>query len=144
MTPKERKAGDYTPDQIIPVGVLQDLFLNACPYRVPRFDGTKFVKCDACYDRFGGNYTTYRDGNPTTACELTCPAGAIVTGTKGNIMANAKTRLAKVRKQYSKSTLWGGRGRVVFLLTESPAKYEVKAGADNFKLGNYGLVKLVP
>ena len=59
-------------------------------------------------------------------------------------MAKAKERLTAVKKQYSKATLWGGRGRVVFLLTESPAKFEVKAGADNFKLGNYGLVKLVP
>jgi formate dehydrogenase iron-sulfur subunit len=140
MTPKDIKALGHPPS----LDELRDYFLNACPYRIPRFDGTKFVKCDHCFNRFGGNYTTYRNGNPTTACELTCPPGAIVTGPKATIMAKAKERLTAVKKQYSKATLWGGRGRVVFLLTESPAKFEVKAGADNFKLGNYGLVKLVP
>jgi Fe-S-cluster-containing dehydrogenase component len=142
MTPKEKRAlialGRDPADPV----ELTNYFLNACPYRIPRFDGTKFVKCDHCFNRFGGYYTTYRNGSPTTACELTCPPGAIVTGPKATIMATAKARLTAVKKQYRKSTLWGGRGRVVYLLTESPAKYEVKAGADNCKLGNYGLVKI--
>ena len=123
-----------------------EFFLKyGCPYFVPRFDGEKFVKCDACYDRFGygARFITYKDGKSTTACELTCPAGAIVTDTKSKIMTLAKKRLAAVRKQYNRASLWGGRGRVLFLLMESPANHKVEANGVPCKLGNYGLVSLL-
>lgn len=122
----------------------KDLFLTACPYLVPRYDETtnRFVKCDFCFDRFGGNHTTYRNGYPTTACELTCPPGAMITGDKKTIMATAKQRLIKVKRQNRKATLWGGRGRVIYLLTENPANFRIKIGAVDYKLGNYGLVSV--
>jgi Fe-S-cluster-containing dehydrogenase component len=121
---------------------LRDYFLNACPYKVSRYDDVndKFVKCDMCFDRQGGPYVTFRDGKPTTACELTCPVGAIVTDGKGPIMAAAKERLREIKTQYPKASLWGARGRVVFLLTENPANYKMTIGASDYKLGNYGLV----
>jgi len=102
-------------------------FLACCPYDIPRFDDFtgRFVKCDFCVTRFGGYYTTYRDGKPTTACELTCPPGAIKTGPAKEIMKLAKERLydVKVNLNHNKATLWGGRGRVVFLLTEHYSNY---------------------
>ncbi len=42
---------------------------DACPHDAPRFFDDKLVKCDLCVDRL-------RDGKKT-ACEQTCPAGAI-------------------------------------------------------------------
>jgi formate dehydrogenase iron-sulfur subunit len=138
MTPKDKKALGHEPT----LDELRDYFLNACPYKVSRYnaDTGKFVKCDFCFDRVNGPNITYRNGNPTTACELTCPVGAIVTGDKGTIMAAAKSRLTTVKKQNNKATLWGARGRVVFLLTENPANYKMAIGGSNYKLGNYGLV----
>jgi formate dehydrogenase iron-sulfur subunit len=102
-----------------------DRYIELCPYDIPRHNGTRFVKCDFCFDRFGAKYTTYRDGKPTTACELTCPSGAIVTDTAANIKTLARARLNQVKKDYRKATLYGNRGRVVFLLTESASSYEL-------------------
>lgn len=108
-------------------------FLACCPYDIPRYntDLGRFMKCDFCYDRFPSGYcgafcrTTMRDGKPTTACELTCPPGAIVTGPAKEIMKMAKERLYKVRFEmnHEHATLYGGRGRVIFLLTESYEAY---------------------
>jgi len=104
-------------------------YKELCPYDIPRYDydNQRFVKCDFCVTRFGGYYTTYRDGKPTTACELTCPPGAIKTGPAKDIMKLAKNRLYEVKANlnYQKATLWGGRGRVVFLLTEHYSKYNL-------------------
>ncbi|NWF75149.1 MAG: 4Fe-4S dicluster domain-containing protein [Nitrospirae bacterium] len=105
-------------------------FLACCPYEIPKYNSTlgRFVKCDFCFDRFGGGYgvyTTYRDGQPTTACELACPPGAIKTGAAKDIMNMAKQRLAVVKDTYDKATLWGGRGRVIFLLTQPREAYNL-------------------
>jgi len=106
-----------------------ELFVASCPFRVPRWsDGAnRFVKCDFCYDRFNGvNPITYRDGLPTTACELTCPPGAIKTGTVAEITALANARYAKVKLTYPKACLYnGGFGKtsVLFLLTAYPSSY---------------------
>jgi formate dehydrogenase iron-sulfur subunit len=112
-----------------------ELFKDSCPFRVPRynaFTGT-FVKCDFCYDRFNGGYAaTIRDGQPTTACELTCPPGAIKTGTIAEITAMARTRRDKVRIDHPEACLHtGGFGRtnVVFLLTERPENYGYEVDA---------------
>jgi len=112
-----------------PAEVIQ-FFLDGCPYHVPRYDSVnnKFVKCDFCYDRFhGGKYTTYNsEGKPTTACQLTCPTGAITTGTKGEIYSLAQQRLrAAKREGHRGAGLWGGRGRVVYLLTEYRQNYDL-------------------
>ncbi|MFZ3138335.1 MAG: hypothetical protein WA126_13205 [Thermodesulfovibrionales bacterium] len=97
--------------------------LHGVPALDPAIDGS-FKKCDFCADRFeGGNYTTYRDGYPTTACELTCPSNAILTDDAGAIMTEARKRLSTVKRQYRMAGLWGGRGRVIYLLTESASNY---------------------
>jgi DNA-binding helix-hairpin-helix protein with protein kinase domain len=97
-----------------------------------------------CYDRFGysAHYLTVRGGKYTTACEYTCPVGAIVTDTKSEIMKTARKRLAEARKLYPRASLWGGRGRVIFLLAELPSNHNnIKAlDEEECKLGNYGLI----
>lgn len=105
-----------------------DSYIALCPYNIPRYDSNlgRFVKCDFCFDRFGGGYgvyTTYRDGKPTTACELTCPPGAIVTDTSANIKTLSRARLAEVKENHRNATLWGGRGRVLFLLIDHYSAY---------------------
>lgn len=110
-------------------------FQASCPFRVPKFSvaAQKFVKCDLCYDRVNGGYSsTYREGQPTTACELTCPAGAIITGPVSTISKIAKVRHKVARLNYPEATLYnGGFGRtnVVFLLIENPSNYGLESGA---------------
>lgn len=134
------------PNSYIPTDEEREAFFLAygCPYQVPRYsdDLGRFIKCDHCFDRFGygAKFATLREGKFTTACEFTCPAGAIVTDTKSNIMTLAKNRLKKVRIKYNRASLWGGRGRVLWLLTELPSNHRVLANGVNCKLGNYGLV----
>ena len=106
---------------------------GACPFNVPRYnpDLGRYVKCDFCFDRLdslnAGKYaSTYRDGCATTACELTCPPQAIITGTVGTITPIAKKRFNKVKKNLPYASLyWGkyGRTQVLYLLAEAPASY---------------------
>jgi len=108
-------------------------YIELCPYNIPRYDydNQRFVKCDFCVNRFPSGYcgpycsATYRDGKPTTACEFTCPPGAITTGPAKDIMKLAKNRLYEVKANlnHTNAMLWGGRGRVVFLLTEHYTNY---------------------
>jgi formate dehydrogenase iron-sulfur subunit len=108
-------------------------YIEFCPYNIPRYDydNQRFVKCDFCVNRFPSGYcgpycsATYRDGKPTTACEFTCPPGAITTGPAKDIMTLAKNRLYEVKANlnHTNAMLWGGRGRVVFLLTEHYTNY---------------------
>jgi formate dehydrogenase iron-sulfur subunit len=112
-----------------------ELFKDSCPFRVPRYNENlgRFVKCDFCYDRFNGGYgATYRDGQPTTACEMTCPPGAIKTGPVASITAMARARRDEVRLTHPDACLHtGGFGRtnVLFLLTERPESYGVEVDA---------------
>jgi formate dehydrogenase iron-sulfur subunit len=100
-------------------GTLQqkiDKFIAACPYDIPRYDGTKFVKCDFCYDRYETGVVNH------TACAQTCPPGAIITGPAAEITALAKARLAEVKGTYSNASLLGN-GSVIYLLTEGSSSY---------------------
>lgn len=105
------------------------LFVNSCPFRIPRWNAHlgRFVKCDFCFDRFnGGHSATQREGQPTTACELTCPPGAIQTGPAKDIAKIATARFKKVRLDNPDACLHnGGFGRtnVVFLLTQPSEAY---------------------
>ena len=102
-------------------------YIAACPYNIPRHNGTRFVKCDFCVNRFGVACAAgcTADGKNTTACEFTCPTGAIYTDKAKTIMAMAKERLfeVKVNLGYNNATLYGGRGRVLYLLTEEYTAY---------------------
>jgi len=107
-------------------------YIELCPYNIPRFSGDpvtgtgRFVKCDFCVNRFGGACAPgCKDGKATTACEFTCPVGAIVTDKAKTIMAMAKERLfeVKVNLGYNMATLYGGRGRVLYLLTDEYGAY---------------------
>jgi len=63
----------------------------ACPFSVPRYEWSKPVpvvrKCDGCIAR-------QKDGKPT-ACTEACPAEATVGGTREELLAEAKKRIAE-------------------------------------------------
>ena len=63
----------------------------ACPFNVPRYEWTKTIpvvcKCDGCFER-------QKEGKPT-ACTEACPAEATVGGTREEMLAEAKKRIAE-------------------------------------------------
>ncbi len=63
----------------------------ACPFGIPRYEWTKPVpavrKCDGCIER-------QKQGKPN-ACAEACPAEATVAGTREELLAEAKRRIAE-------------------------------------------------
>jgi len=63
----------------------------ACPFNVPRYEWSKPIpvvrKCDGCLKR-------QAEGKPT-ACTEACPAEATVGGTREELLAEAKKRIAE-------------------------------------------------
>jgi len=106
-------------------------FKNTCPFKIPRYNETlgRFVKCDFCVDRFNSDfYLGHREGKPTTACEFTCPPGAIYTGPVTDVRGRALARLRALKVNNKKANLYQGkygRTQVIFLLTETAKAYGV-------------------
>jgi formate dehydrogenase iron-sulfur subunit len=63
----------------------------ACPFSVPRYEWSKAVptvrKCDGCFER-------QKEGKPN-ACAEACPAEATVAGTREELLAEARKRIAE-------------------------------------------------
>jgi formate dehydrogenase iron-sulfur subunit len=92
----------------------------ACPFDVPRYEFSAIVpsvrKCDLCAERLAA-------GN-VPACVEACPAEATVTGTRSELLAEARRRIAENPGQYV-DHLYGeheaGGTSVLFL---SPVPFE--------------------
>jgi len=82
----------YNPDKCIGCRYC----MVACPYTVPKFEFSKAApqirKCDMCVDEL-------RQGNPTV-CAQTCPTGAIITGRRKDLIAEAKRRIQENPDRY--------------------------------------------
>jgi formate dehydrogenase iron-sulfur subunit len=90
----------------------------ACPFGVPRYEWSKPVpavrKCDGCIDR-------QRDGKPN-ACAEACPVEATVAGTREELLAEAKRRIAENPGSYH-PVVYGEHevgGTNVFVLSPVP------------------------
>lgn len=70
--------------------------LFACPFNVPRYEWDKLIplvhKCNFCFKR------TSQGGE--TVCSWVCPMGATVSGTRKNLLAEAKARIDRDPKRY--------------------------------------------
>lgn len=68
----------------------------ACPFNVPRFEWDKPVplirKCDFCFKR------TSKGGE--TVCSWVCPMGATISGTRKDLLTEAKARIAQEPDRY--------------------------------------------
>jgi len=92
----------------------------SCPFDVPKFEyhsaNPKIEKCDMCYDRI-------MQGN-IPACAEACPAEALVFGTRRELIAEARKRIAENPDQYIDQiygeNVAGGTG----YLTTSPAPFD--------------------
>ena len=107
----------------------------ACPFGVPRYEWSKPIpvvrKCDGCFER-------QKEGRPT-ACTEACPAEATVGGTREEMLAEAKRRIAESPGAYH-PVIYGEHevgGTNVFVL--SPVPFEqlgMKTGLGSDPLPN--------
>jgi formate dehydrogenase iron-sulfur subunit len=107
----------------------------ACPFNVPRYEWAKPIpvvrKCDGCFER-------QKAGKPT-ACTEACPAEATVGGTREEMLAEAKKRIAENPGAYH-PVIYGENevgGTNVFVL--SPVPFEqlgMKTGLGNQPMPN--------
>lgn len=97
---------------------------EACPYNVPRRENGKAVlsKCTFCLDR--------QQAGMVPACVKSCPTGAMQFGTREEILAAAKARLAVVKKEFPKAFLADPDDvNVIYLLADDADKYHSHAVA---------------
>jgi formate dehydrogenase beta subunit len=75
----------------------------SCPFDVPRFEWTKFnpkiVKCELCNFRLA-------DGEQP-ACTDVCPTHAVIFGTREDLLAEAKRRIAASPGKYYQNRVYG-------------------------------------
>lgn len=96
---------------------------GACPYDIPRQDPKSKVmfKCTMCVDR--------QKSGMKPACVLSCPT-AIEYGDREAILKMAEERVAELKKTYPKAkALDADDVRVIFIVTDDPAKYHDHAEA---------------
>lgn len=91
----------------------------SCPFDVPRFEWAKFnpriVKCELCRHR-------YADGLQA-ACTEVCPTGAVIFGTRPQLLAEAKKRIAANPGKYYQDRVYGEQdlgGTQVLYLSHVP------------------------
>jgi formate dehydrogenase iron-sulfur subunit len=91
--------------------------IDSCPYNIPRAaeDGT-LAKCDMCIDRV--------ENGLLPACVKVCPTGTMNFGSRDEMLALARKRLAEVKKLSPDAQLLDPDDiRVIFLVTEKPQLY---------------------
>jgi formate dehydrogenase beta subunit len=75
----------------------------SCPFDVPRFEWAKFnpkiVKCELCRHRLA-------DGQQP-ACTSVCPTGAVIFGTRQQLLVEAKRRIAAHPGKYFENRVYG-------------------------------------
>lgn len=75
----------------------------SCPYDVPRFEWAKFnpkiVKCEFCKERL--------DEGKQPACTEVCPVGAVIFGTRQQLLATAKARIQASPGKYYQDRVYG-------------------------------------
>ena len=76
----------------------------ACPFEVPKFEwdhwNPKIVKCEFCFDQ-----RLKRSQQP--ACTAVCPTGAVIFGTRVDLLARAKERIAVTPGKYFEDRVYG-------------------------------------
>jgi len=85
---------DY--DKCIGCGYCRD----ACPYGVPRVVNHHSFKCDGC--------AAVTDAGGRPWCVATCPTGALQYGDRGDILAEAQSRVEALKDRYPEAMVYGG------------------------------------
>jgi formate dehydrogenase beta subunit len=87
----------------------------SCPFDVPRFEWTKFnpkiVKCELCRHRL--------PNGEQPACTEVCPVGAVIFGTRAQLLEEAHRRIAEHPDKYYQNRVYGehdlGGTQVIYL-----------------------------
>lgn len=87
----------------------------SCPFDVPRFEWTKFnpkiVKCELCKHRL--------PNGEQPACTEVCPVGAVIFGTRAQLLEEAHRRIAAHPGKYYQDRVYGehdlGGTQVIYL-----------------------------
>lgn len=92
---------------------------DACPFKVPHVAGNRVSKCSGCQD-------VVKDGHEPW-CAQTCPSQAIRFGDRDTLLAEAKARVADLRRRYPRAHVYGetqlnGLGLLMILL-DRPSVY---------------------
>jgi Fe-S-cluster-containing dehydrogenase component len=76
----------------------------ACPFEVPKFEwdhwNPRIVKCEFCFGQ-----RLKRNQQP--ACTAVCPTGAVIFGTRVDLLARAKQRIAATPGKYFEDRVYG-------------------------------------
>lgn len=109
----------------------------SCPFDVPRFEWTKFnpriVKCELC------NFRLAEGRQP--ACTEACPVGAVTFGTREQLLAEAKRRIAASPGKYYQDRIYGEGdlgGTQVLYLSHVPFEKLGLPEAGNESRAHYG------
>ena len=79
--------------------------ITGCPFNIPRLSkkDSKVYKCTLCSDRVAVGLEP--------ACIKTCPTGALVFGTKGDMIKHAEERVADLKERgYANAALYNPKG----------------------------------
>ncbi len=102
----------------------------SCPFNVPKFEfakaAPKIVKCELCRHRVKDaavkgpdGFTRYPKGQGQACCEV-CPRGAVISGRRDELLAEAKRRIAASPGKYFEDRVYGendgGGTQVAYLL----------------------------
>jgi len=111
---------------------------NECVYAVPQVSQVRHTndvgqnivlkdkshKCNAC--------TLNKREIP--ACVNTCPSGALLFGNRLELLKQAKSRVAELKKEFPRASLYGekefGGLRVLTILRDRPAKFGLPIGSE--------------
>jgi Fe-S-cluster-containing dehydrogenase component len=92
----------------------------ACPFNVPKFQWSsaspKIIKCELCRHRW--------DQGKGPACADACPRGAVVSGSRPALLAEAKRRLAATPSAYKGGIYGETQGGGTACLYLSPVGFE--------------------
>ena len=88
----------------------------ACPFNVPKFEFGKavpnIVKCELCRHRVKDaatavdGFTRYPKGQGPACCEV-CPRQAVIYGTRDELLADARRRIAQNPGRYHEDRIYG-------------------------------------